>query len=289
MNGYFGSIHPTYGQIAVHTNAFHKDLLGWIPTAKKYVVTPGNPATITLERLALPQTNNYLMAQVPINKPDIDFYTIEARHFAGYDQSLDGDRGVLIHKVKMSQCLDLNGFPSEIIVNPITDRLRWESGDTFIDATNHVTITVNSATATGYVVTIGYLSNLTRKVYLPLIVGGVPATPVPILCIHSIQTTDGIGNPKSTFIPGNSIIYEGVIVNPTPNVLMANLSWSVIGPCGPIFSLSEDNGVEPLGGTFSKPQNIPANACAGTYTYTLSVTHDGATSSKSTIFIVTGQ
>lgn len=289
MSGWVGSTHPTYGQVAVHINAFHKDLLGWIPAAKKYIVTPGNQATITLERLALPQTNNYLMAQVPINKPDIDFYTIEARHFAGYDQSLDGNEGVSIHKVKMSPCLDLLSFPSEIIPHTVGGRLQWLPGETFTDATNQVTITVNSATATGNVITISYLPNFTRKVYLPLIVDGISAAPEPLLCVRSIKTTDGMGNPKSAFASGESIIYGGDIVNPTPITRMAKLSWSVIGPCGPIFSLSEDTAVESGGVTFPKLQNIPANACTGKYTYTLSVTYNGATSSKSTTFTVTGQ
>lgn len=288
MNGWYGSEHPEYGRVALHTIAFHKDLPGWILTQQKYIATPGSQATITLERLAQPQTSNYLMAQVPINGPEIDFYTIEARRSAGYDAGLDA---VYIYKVKRIPCADPNGFPSLIVPNPTTSQLHWLPGETFVDTENQVTVTVDSATATGYVVTIEYLPTFNQEIHLPLIVGGNSTQPVPMpkLCIISARTTDESGNIKSTFAVGDPIIYDGMVVNTTATALMGELSWSAIGPCGSIFSSSADIGVSSGTSTYPNPQNIPANACTGTYTYTYSITHDGVTSSKSTTFTVTGQ
>ena len=42
--------------------------------------------TITLERLALPGSGNYLMAQIPMDNAPGQFYTVEARQRVGYDQ-----------------------------------------------------------------------------------------------------------------------------------------------------------------------------------------------------------
>jgi hypothetical protein len=153
MNGWFGSIHPVYDQIGLHTIAPFKDLLGWIPTTEKYVAMPGTSATITLERLALPQTNNYLMAQIPISNSTTLFYTVEARHFAGYDQELDGAPGVLIHRVDLTLLNDLNNTVAEIVPSN-GGRLRWESGETFTDSANGITVSVDSMTATGFRITI---------------------------------------------------------------------------------------------------------------------------------------
>ena len=82
----------------VHTIAYHKDLLGWIPPARKYVATPNTTHTIFLERLAQPSAEGYLMAQIPIGESTTDFYTVEARLFAGYDNVLPGE-AVIVHKV----------------------------------------------------------------------------------------------------------------------------------------------------------------------------------------------
>ena len=58
------------------------------------------------------------------------------------------------------------------------------------------------------------------------------------------------------------------------------------GPCGSIASWSGN--LETGLGTWwwHLPGSIPSNACAGTYTYTLSVTYGGQTSSKSRTFTV---
>ena len=60
------SPYPGYGYLGVHTIAYHKDFLGWIPPARKYVATRNSTQTITLERLAQPGSEGYLMAQIPI-------------------------------------------------------------------------------------------------------------------------------------------------------------------------------------------------------------------------------
>jgi len=290
MAGGCGVFHPEYGELACHLIAFHKDLLGWFPADRKYVFTPGTRKTITLERLALPQTNNYLMAQIPIRGLAGEFYTIEARRIAGYDTGYIHDT-VMIHRVDLSVMLNegLIGYPAQRMDIPNTWP-GWEVGETFTDTPNQITITVNSETTTGLVVTVEYLPTFTNKVYLPLISGGSQTALSPIVHVQSAWTTDGNDNSKSTFTLGDNIKYRGVVINPTVPAVVANLRWSVTGPCGSIFSWSYDYDLWGGGKTPADVlSSIPTNACGGTYIYTLTLTYNGLTSSKSIAFTVTGQ
>ena len=105
--------HPAYGDVALHTIAYHKDFLGWIPSNRKYIAAPNTTRTITLERLAQPGPDGYLMAQIPIGESPTDFYTVEARMFAGYDDEIP-DEAVVIHKVdttredRLAQVVDID-------------------------------------------------------------------------------------------------------------------------------------------------------------------------------------
>ena len=54
------------GCLPQHPNAFHKKLLGWIPPFMTFTLANNTEATINLEQLALPASNNYLLAEVPI-------------------------------------------------------------------------------------------------------------------------------------------------------------------------------------------------------------------------------
>ena len=144
---------PVYGCVGQHTIAWHKDLEGWIPANQKAVIAAGTRTTITLERTALPQTANYLMAQLPVKATSDRFYTLEARRKVGYDVQLPGE-GVIIHYVEIgrtnpARVIDIDG-------NGHTDDAGaiWAPGETFTDSANGITVTVVSSTATGYVVSI---------------------------------------------------------------------------------------------------------------------------------------
>ena len=97
-----------FGCIGVHTISYHKDFLGWIPPGRKYVARPNTTRTITLERLAQPGSEGYLMAQIPIGDSTTDFYTVETRLFAGYDDGIP-DEAVVIHKV------DTTRAPAQVV------------------------------------------------------------------------------------------------------------------------------------------------------------------------------
>ena len=148
------SPYPGYGDLGVHTIAYHKDFLGWIPASRKYVPTRNGTRTITLARLAQPGSGGYLLAQIPIGDSATDFYTVETRRFAGYDDEIP-DEAVVIHKVdttradRLAQVVDVdnNGDPNDA-------GAIWTPGETFTDRANGIQVSVDAAWSTSYRVTI---------------------------------------------------------------------------------------------------------------------------------------
>ena len=146
--------HPEYGDVPIHTIAYHKDFLGWIPPDRKYVAPPNTTRTITLERLAQPGAEGYLLAQIPIGESPTDFYTVETRLFAGYDEEIP-DEAVVIHKVdttledRLAQVVDVdnNGDPNDA-------GAMWTVGEIFTDLENNLQVSIDAARSTSYRVTI---------------------------------------------------------------------------------------------------------------------------------------
>lgn len=142
----------TYGCLGQNTISYHLDISGWIAAGRKFTAS-GGAQNITLERTDQPQTSNYLMAQIPIAGSSTHFYTVEARKWNGYDVKLPGE-AVIIHEVDTTR-----GNPARVVD---TDNngdtgdagAMWTVGETFTDATNSISVVVNSATATGWNVTI---------------------------------------------------------------------------------------------------------------------------------------
>jgi len=149
-----GNRDPAYGCLGQHTIAYHEDLLGWIPADRKYTATSGTRATVELEQLALPPAGSYLMAQIPIGGSATRFYTVEARRRVGYDTQLPG-QAVIIHEVDTARREPAHVVDADGNGQTGDGGAMWLPGEAFGDAANGVTVCVNSATATGFVVTIG--------------------------------------------------------------------------------------------------------------------------------------
>ena len=151
--------------IPQHTISYHKDVLGWIPAARKLTVGPNTSQTITLERLAQPGPGNYLMAQIPMDNAPGQFYTVEARRLVGYDAgaySIPGN-AVVLHQVDPNREPSGPGYGHDLLAQVVdADNngnlndagAMWTPGETFTDAANEISITVNAQTATGFQVTI---------------------------------------------------------------------------------------------------------------------------------------
>jgi M6 family metalloprotease-like protein len=150
-----GSGIPSCGLgIPLHTISWNKDVLGWIPAARKLTVEPNTSRTITLERLALPGSGNYLMAQIPMENAPGQFYTVEVRRRAGYDDCLPGDAAILYQVNPSSHSQPAQMVDGDGNGNLLDAGAMWTPGETFTDAANGITVRVNAQTATGFQVTI---------------------------------------------------------------------------------------------------------------------------------------
>jgi hypothetical protein len=148
------STDPIYGCMGQHTISYHKDLLGWIPTDQKYVAESGTDGVvITLEQLALPQTSNFKMIRIPIKNSGTHFYTIEARRKTGYDVKLPGE-AVIIHEVNTSWPEPAHVVDIDNNQNTGDEGTMWRVGETFSDTISGISVTVLSATTTGFQVSV---------------------------------------------------------------------------------------------------------------------------------------
>ncbi len=143
---------PTYGCLGQHTISYHKDRLGWIPDAQLYQAVDG-VQTLTLERLALPETDNYKVAVISIGGSTSNFYTVEARNWAGYDVKLPGE-ALIIHEVDTTRSRPAHVVDVDSDGDTGDEGAMWIVGETFSDSDHKITVAIDSSTASGYNVTI---------------------------------------------------------------------------------------------------------------------------------------
>ena len=148
---------PVYGTMGQHTISYHKELDGWLTSEQVFTATVGTLASITLEKLALPQTNNYLGAVIPIDGAAEHFYTLEVRKPTldplDYDKWLPGF-AVIIHEVtegaeEPAVVVDQDGGCDTGDAGAM-----FTPGEVFTDAEHGIRVAIDFATASGYVVTI---------------------------------------------------------------------------------------------------------------------------------------
>ena len=144
---------PTYGSTGKHHTAYHKNRLGWLAPDEVLDVGPGSLVTETIDTMALATTENYRMARIPILNTS-NWYTVEVRDFVGYDGGIPGNAVIITHvdesRSEPAWAVDTDIPPANYGDNPGTMFL---PGETFIDPAG-VTISVDFATADGFVVTI---------------------------------------------------------------------------------------------------------------------------------------
>jgi hypothetical protein len=137
--------HQLFGNLGWHVNTYHKDVLGWMPAARKYVLPAGSTRTVRLERSAQPATEEYRMIQIAAGGGR--FFTVEARQAVGYDAGRSD--AVIIHEV-----VPTRQEPSWVVGSDGGAGAKWTVGETFADAVSGTRVRVDSATATGFVVTV---------------------------------------------------------------------------------------------------------------------------------------
>jgi hypothetical protein len=158
-----GSNDPAVGtRVAPHTIAFHKDLLGWIPTTRKLTLAAPGAVTLDLTRSEVPAATGYEMAQVQIGGSGSTFYTVEARRYAGYDVPgrLPGE-AVVIHRVDLNDVAPARVVDPDGNGNPNDAAAMWVPGESFTDFQAGVRVSVLAQTADGFRVQISTAGDVT--------------------------------------------------------------------------------------------------------------------------------
>ncbi len=141
---------PTYGRLGKHTLAYHKDRLAWISAAQRFEPSSNGSYTITIDALALANTDNYRMARLNIDGSS-RYYVIEVRDQIGYDGNLPG-RAVIISEISSGRSepawvVDGDVPPANANNN---EGSMWRVGEVFTDAAAQIRVEVLSATANGF-------------------------------------------------------------------------------------------------------------------------------------------
>ena len=233
---------PVFGCLGQHTISYHKDILGWLPGGQRFTPAPGTSTTVTLEQLALPQTNNYKIVRIPIGGSSTHFYTVEARRQTGYDVQLPG-QAVIIHEVDTNR----TASPAHVIDvdnNGVTGDAGaiWAVGEVFRNNTYKIYVAVVGATTTGFRV------NITLGANVYFISGNVGTANATINYTGGSVTSGSNGNyiinvpagwsgtvtpskPGSTFSPP-SRSYSNVVADKTGQNYSTSSSYSISGNAG---------------------------------------------------------
>ena len=146
----------TYGSLPKHINIYQRDRLGWVDAARKLTVAAGGPrVTVNLDTASRAGSLNTQMVVFTIPQEPGVLYTLEARKRAGsYEANLAGD-AVIIHRVVndgMAHSLDATVPPANVSNN---EGSMFKVGETWVSPYNAYWVTVESETATGFVVSLG--------------------------------------------------------------------------------------------------------------------------------------
>jgi hypothetical protein len=271
-----------------HTITYHKNLDGWIGT-RRAVVPSYSQATITLEQLALPQTADYLMAQIPINGSASRYYTVEARRKVGYDVKLPG-QAVIIHDVDTGRVRPAYVVDVDNNGNTGDAGAQWLVGETFSDAANGIWVRVDSATAAGFVVTICNACNQPTPTPTASPTPRPTATPTPApVPVHSgdLDSSRSISGKKWT--ARVTIAVHNAAHGAVPGAVVTG-NWSA-GASGSASCTTATNGTC----TVSKA-NISTNTLSVTFTvagisktgatYNAAANHDPEGDSNGTTIVV---
>jgi M6 family metalloprotease-like protein len=148
------------GNLGKHTNAYHKLQLGWFDEEEILEVRDPGIYTVTVDAMAVPATVNYRAVRIPrYGTPDV--YMIEVRKRLGrYDGHLPGD-AVIIYSVDRYRYVGgwlLPSWTRDTDIPPAgfgdNEGTMFRVGETYVDVSNHVAISVDAETPDGFVLTI---------------------------------------------------------------------------------------------------------------------------------------
>ncbi len=149
-----------FGCIGVHTVSWHKDVLGWIDASDVYVDDGTQNQVVFIERLAEPinvsDPNVYQVVKIPTSS-STDFYTLEVRKFAGFDNigKIPGE-AVVIHKVDTM----LSDRNAQVVVNPYESSgtngpgSKWTTGEEYQFPNTNTSVIIGAMENDGFTITL---------------------------------------------------------------------------------------------------------------------------------------
>jgi len=153
--GSYAVLHPEYGRLGQHPNMHHKYQLGWVTGSRYLQVNDGQTVTATIDAAAVPGSPNYYMARLPIADSN-DYYTVEVRKRMGnYDGDVPDD-AVIIHHIDPDRSQPSWSFDAAVPPANFADNegTMFRVGETFSVAGQDISVTIDSQTSNGFVVTI---------------------------------------------------------------------------------------------------------------------------------------
>jgi hypothetical protein len=157
-----------YGALPKHVNIQQRDRLSWVDSARKTTIAAGSVGVwqIALDYASLAGAGGaqmVVLALPPQSDPFLTvIYTLEARRPIGnYDAALAGD-AVIIHRVegdRAARSMDASVPPANVSNN---EGSMFKPGETWNSPEAAYWVRVDSKTATGFLVTIGTGSSVSR-------------------------------------------------------------------------------------------------------------------------------
>jgi len=146
----------TYGSLPKHINIYQRDRLGWVDAARKLTLVAGGPRlTVNLDAASLAGSLNTQMVVFTVPQEAGVLYTLEARKRSGaYEANLAGN-AVIIHRVVnggMAYSVDAT-VPAANVAN--NEGSMFKAGETWVSPYSAIWVTVESESATGFVVSVG--------------------------------------------------------------------------------------------------------------------------------------
>jgi hypothetical protein len=163
-----------YGALPKHVNIQQRERLGWVDAARKLTIPAGSTGTrqVALDYASLAGAGGTQMIVLALPQQSDPFltvvYTVEARRPTGnYESALAGD-AVIIHKVeggRAAYSVDASLPPADVSNN---EGSMFKPGEIWNSPEGAYWVRVDGATTTGFVVTVGVGSNISRVMGGPL-------------------------------------------------------------------------------------------------------------------------
>ncbi|MEP6907871.1 MAG: hypothetical protein ABI858_07835 [Pseudoxanthomonas sp.] len=146
----------TYGSLPKHINIYQRDRLGWVDAARKITASANGPRVlVNLDAASLAGSLNKQMVTFTVPQEPGVLYTVESRKRTGsYEANLAGN-AVIIHRVVNAGTafsVDASVPPANISNN---EGSMFKVGETWYSPGDSVWVTVESETATGFMVSVG--------------------------------------------------------------------------------------------------------------------------------------